>query len=412
LKNIGIIGAGISGLSLAKILNMSPDFNVEILESEEDIGGIAKTKKIDGIPYHLVGGHCFNSKNKEVMDFIFSNVLPEESWHKIERNAKIFFKNNLISYPIEFAIKEIAKFDTEMAYKITKDFLCEQEKEVTNLDEWFRYTFGDSLAEEYFIPYNTKIWNRKPINMSFEWVKDKLPIPNKKDFFESLIAKKIDLMPHSSFYYPKSNDQNSFIEALAKNLCIINNYKVNSIQKIGSKWIVNSDKKYDILISTMPLNELPFLIENIPSIILDEAHKLKYNKVTNMLWKTRAIKNYTWTYYPDKETIFHRHIHIGNFLNPSTNYTITEAIGEHSFNEMLEHGKKFEYLLDPIDYNISNHAYIVYDESYKSATSIIKHYMKKENLFLLGRFGEWEYYNMDICIEKAIELSKIIKGKN
>ena len=36
----------------------------------------------------------------------------------------------------------------------------------------------------------------------------------------------------------------------------------------------------------------------------------------------------------------------------------------------------------------------------------IKNILKKYNIFLLGRFAEWEYYNMDICIEKSLELSK------
>ena len=92
------------------------------------------------------------------MDFIFENVLPKEKFNKIQRNAKIDFKGNLISYPIEYAMKEIAKFDDELALKFTKDFFAAADKNSDNLAEWFRQKFGTSLAEEYFIPYNKKIW--------------------------------------------------------------------------------------------------------------------------------------------------------------------------------------------------------------------------------------------------------------
>ena len=50
---IGIIGAGISGLSLGQLLK--DDFNVEILEKEPFVGGIARPKDVNGISYHTVG---------------------------------------------------------------------------------------------------------------------------------------------------------------------------------------------------------------------------------------------------------------------------------------------------------------------------------------------------------------------
>lgn len=112
----------------------------------------------------------------------------------------------------------------------------------------------------------------------------------------------------------------------------------------------------------MPLNILPSIIKDAPLNIIVQAKKLKYNKVTNVLWKTKPL-NLTWSYYPSEDTIFHRHIHIGNFFNPKQNYTITESMGEHSYEEMIDYGKKFDYLNEPLDYNVSEYAYVVYDRS-------------------------------------------------
>lgn len=67
---IGVLGAGISGLSISKLLQKH--FEVEILEKNEVCGGIARTKDIDGITYHKIVGHCFNTKNKEVLDFVYT----------------------------------------------------------------------------------------------------------------------------------------------------------------------------------------------------------------------------------------------------------------------------------------------------------------------------------------------------
>lgn len=398
---ICIIGAGITGLTAGKLL--SKHHEVTVCEKEPHIGGIARTKSVQGITYHTVGGHCLNSKNNEVMNFIFDEVLPKEQWHSVERNAKINFKNNFISYPIEFSIKEIARFDKELAFNITKDFLASEDKDTDNLAEWFEQKFGKTLAQEYFIPYNKKIWQMEPKNMSHLWVEGKLPLPNKKEFFEALIDNSQDTMPHSTFFYPNTNDQNTFIDALGKDLKICNNFEVISIHKKDKKWIINDQFEYDLIINTMPLNIIPFVIKNVPNIIQEEAKKLKYNKVTNMLWKTKLI-DYTWSYYPSSDTIFHRHIHIGNFFNPKEQYTITESMGAHSYDEMVQYGKKFDYLLEPLDYNVSDHAYVVYDQNYKHSVNIIKDYCDEIGLHTIGRFGEWEYYNMDICMESAMKL--------
>ena len=151
MLKIGILGAGISGMSVAKLLQDS--FDVEVFEKSKVPGGIARTRDVDGISYHLTGGHCFNSKFPEVMDFVFDKVLPKEKWNAISRSAKIQFKGNVINYPIEFAIKEIANFDVDLAQNMVRDFLntSDNSEEINNLEDWFRAKFGNTLAEEYFI---------------------------------------------------------------------------------------------------------------------------------------------------------------------------------------------------------------------------------------------------------------------
>ena len=77
-----VLGAGVTGLSIGRLLDR--DHEVTILEQNSRIGGIAKTRQVDGITYHPIGGHCFNSKYPEIMSFVFS-ILPEKKWHKVSR---------------------------------------------------------------------------------------------------------------------------------------------------------------------------------------------------------------------------------------------------------------------------------------------------------------------------------------
>lgn len=408
---IAVLGGGISGLSFARL--MKAENEVEILEKMSIHGGIARTKTVEGITYHPIGGHCFNSKYSDVLSFVFDEILSKDKWHQIQRNAVIKLKDKEVTYPIEYAIKQIAQFDINLAINITKDFLNTEDTGIyTDLEDWFRKKFGNTLAEAYFLPYNAKIWNRPPSEMSPAWVEGKLPIPDKISFFNGLTTSESDKMPHSSFFYPNTNNQNTFIDALAEGLNINYNYSVKTIafNKDKNTWLINDEREYDLVVSTIPLNILPSLITNAPEEIKEAAKKLKYNKVSTMLWETQET-NRTWTYIPSSSNFFHRYIHIGSFFTPKKNYSITEVIGEKTYEEMVENGLKDPFLIKPMDFNVSEHAYVVFDENYDKATSAIKDYLNKIGLYTLGRFGEWQYYNMDVCIKSSLDLVQLINGQ-
>ena len=405
---VAILGAGISGLSIGKMLKEK--FDVTLFEKKNVPGGIARTRDVDGISYHVTGGHCFNSKHQDVLDFVFNKIMHKDCWHEIYRDAAIRFYGNLINYPIEYSVKEIFNFDKSLAINIVKDFLTAEDNDSQNLENWFRNKFGNTLAEEYFIPYNRKIWNREPSEMSPIWVEGKLPIPDKVSFIEGLLESVDDKMPHSKFYYPNSNNQNTFIENLSSKLKINYGFEITSIKSIlDNKWLLNNEYEFDILINTLPLDLFPSIFDSSPSNILNAATKLNYNKVTTMLWETKETSR-TWTYIPNPDIIFHRYIHIGNFFIPQKNYTITEAVGHISYDDMVANGKKDPFLLKPLDYHVSNHAYVVFDENCFSNRQIILDYFNTLGIHMLGRFAEWEYYNMDICIKKAIDLNNKIQS--
>ena len=401
-----VFGAGVTGLTMGHLLHRTHD--VTILEKESFIGGLARTKQMNGITYHLTGGHCFNSKYEDVMSFVFG-LLPKEKWHLVKRTSAINLGKYEVSYPIEYSVRQIYQNDADLAFAVTKEFLSvSDDGNYSDLEQWFRKKFGNALCDLYFIPYNTKIWGRKPCEMDYKWVQDKLPIPDKVSFFQSLMDYRSDTMPHSRFYYPNTNDQSSLFEALADGLNIVCNEKVSSIKKENNQWVVNNTYMADVLISTLPLNELPNYIKDVPETVLHSTRKLKYNKVSNVLWESIPTEK-TWTYQPLPDSIFHRYIHIGNFFLPQKNYTITECIGEKSFEEMVACGRKDPFLVRPLDYHISDHAYVVFDENRESSVSHIQKYLESIGLYSIGRFGQWEYFNMDVCMKQCLNLYENLK---
>lgn len=412
---ICVIGAGVSGLSVARLLK--DDFEVEILEKDEFVGGIARTRDVNGIAYHLNGGHGFTSYYDDVKDFVFNEVLGKDEWNLYYKQAKILFKNHWIDNPIENSVLQINAFDEDMAFNITQEMFNASYERGENLEEWFINHYGKTLAKEYFIPYNTKIWGIEPRLMDSIWTVDdkqmKLPIPNKKNFYNSIVGTKaIDPMVEASgFRYPKSNNQNTFLEALAKGLGLKLNYQVNSIEKANDKWIINGEKQYDLIINTSPLDMIPRVLKGISSDVKAYFDKLKFNKISNVLCESDEL-DFTWAYIPDKNIGFHRIINIGKFFTPAKNYCIVEKLGEFNVEYFEKEKVKIPKIKSIIDHNITAHAYILFDLNCVKSRKETLAYLNSIGLISHGRFGEWEYYNMDVCIKRSIDLAKAIKSKN
>ncbi|EAH4961237.1 nucleotidyl-sugar pyranose mutase, partial [Campylobacter jejuni] len=74
-------------------------------------------------------------------------------------------------------------------------------------------------------------------------------------------------------------------------------------------------------------------------------------------------------------------------------------------------GQKIPFLKKPLDYNVTEHAYVFFDLNYSKSKQKAIDYLNSIDLISHGRFGEWEYYNMDVCIKRSIDLAKVIKEK-
>ncbi len=411
---IAILGAGVSGLTAARLL-LKGGHEVTVYEKNHTIGGLARTRFTDGYLYDPHGGHILNSKHKVVMDWVFS-IMPKDMWQFTERNAKIFFNGKYISYPFELSLCEL---DTEDAIDCVHDFILAQAgEEPGNFRDWLLWNFGAGIANRYMIPYNEKIWAYPLEQMETQWMRGKMPLPTKKEMIRSMLLKnpRERKMPHSTFYYPLHGGIQSMVDAIAKGINIKTDYDIERIVKSDSGWIINNEMPVDRIISTIPLPELPKIMP-LPDLICRNIQDLKYNSLTTILFSCPET-NITWLYIPSHEYRSHR-VGYQSALTPyacpkGEGCGALEIIGP-QFDVSPEFVKQKSILPEELgfrevlDSEFTKYAYVIHDLNYRENIENIKTYFARDDTFqLLGRWGTWNYKNMDLCMLDAMILVKSI----
>lgn len=411
---IAVLGAGVSGLSAARLL-VDKGHSVIVYEKNHTVGGLARTRFKDGYLYDPHGGHILNSKHKEVMDWVFS-IMPKDRWQFTERKAKIFFNGRYVSYPFELSLCEL---DTEDAVDCIHDFVLAQDgDEPANFKEWLLWNFGKGIASRYMIPYNEKIWAYPLEQMETQWMRGKMPLPTKKEMIRSMLLKdpRERKMPHSTFYYPLHGGIQSMVDTIAVGLDIKTDYSVKKIAKVDGKWSIDEEQGFDLVISTIPLPELPKVM-HLPDSICGYIQGLKYNSLTTVLFNCPPT-DVTWLYVPSHEFRSHR---VG-YQSALTPYACPKGEGCGAL-EII--GPKFDvdvsFAQQPgilpaelgfkrvLDCEFTEYAYVIHDLDYRRNVENIIAYFKADSTFrLLGRWGTWNYKNMDLCMLDAMELVKSV----
>lgn len=408
---VAVLGAGVSGLTAARKLQ-EKGYDVAVYEKCDKAGGLAKTRITNGFVYDPHGGHIFNSKNQEIVDWIFS-LYPKENWQFNVRNAKILFKDRYVSYPFELSLCEL---DSEDAIDCVHDFvLAKMGEKPDNYRDWLVWNFGTSIAEKYMLPYNQKIWAYPLEKMETNWMEGKMPLPSKKEMIASMLLKDPTerKMPHSTFYYPLFGGIQTMVDRMAEGLDLRTGIEIVSVQRRDDKWIVNNEDEFDDVISTIPLPELKKAME-MPEKIQTAISNLKYNSLTTVLCKCPET-DISWLYVPEPQYRMHR-IGYQSALMPhaapaGTGSGAIEIIGERfdvDKDIIFKPGIAPEklQLSEVLDTEFTDYAYVIHDLDYRKNTSIVFEYFKNiDHFFLLGRFSTWNYKNMDMCMQDAFELA-------
>lgn len=402
-----VIGAGISGLSIGRMLNQKGD-SVTIFEKENTPGGLVRCEWVEGVLYHCVGGHVFNSRNQAVLNWFWHQV-DKSAFDLATRHAVVSLADgSRVDYPIE---NHLYQMPEEMRNKVLDDLLQIVQTgypEDTNFADFLRHRFGETLYRGYFAPYNRKIWRRSLADVPLHWLEGKLPMPTVREILAANIGQVKEMnMVHSTFHYPRNGGSQFVADSLARGLDIRYNSPVESLSRCGNKWSICGDE-FDSVIFCGNVKHLPDLLKNT-EIALPGVEKLEYHGTTSVLCEVDA-NPYSWIYMPSEAHESHRIICTGNFAtsnSPAGMSTATiEFSEEMSREEIEEQLQRIPFSPRYITHRYTPCTYPVQNGETRSIIKAAKTALEPFSIYLLGRFAEWEYYNMDAAMAAAMQLAR------
>ena len=421
---IGILGGGISGIALAANLEVP----CEVLEAGPRPGGLCASLEEDGYTFDAAGPHIMFSKNKEVLDRMVEVLGPNV--HTRRRENKIWFKGHLVKYPFENGLSDLPKED---CFECILGYLQNPwTKPPENLQEWAYATFGAGISDKYFLPYNKKIWNVEPAEISLEWVA-RIPKPPMEDVLKSAIGIPTEGYTHQlHFHYPVHGGYEALVRAFRARIQagpVRERCRVLRVTGAPGGWQVETSQgraEYSTLVSTLPVHELARVWDGFPQEGREALAGLRYNGLINVLLGVREDRfdNLTALYVPDEDRLFHRLSFPRAFSEhcvppgrTSVMAEITAFPGDGVWDlddaELLERtisGLAAMDLLDPaaVDYRRVlrfTYGYPIYDRAYYSRVKTLHETVARAGVHLLGRFAQFEYINSDVCVERALGLA-------
>lgn len=460
MKEVIIIGGGISGLSVAwRLINKG--FKVKIIEADDRVGGLAKSIKIDNY-YFDIGPHSFFSEDKEVFESVMSLFKGEESAMPFsKRTVKMWFRNRYVDYPLSaksvlFQMGILSPFLSFLSFAksyIKNIFVKEDKNKPLTIEDWAINNFGKYLFLNFFKPYTEQFWKIPTSELSHRVI----PSSRKMDFAKTLkhllinkyleLSKrepgKLSLVQRDSLpsYYPKKGF-GEIGERIAKkikenNMEIYFNEEVKEIEVNDKKLFTikteNKSFKSDYLISTIPINTIfPKFNPKPESQILNDSSKLEYLSLilVYLITKKKNVINCQYCYYIDRP--YNRISEMNNFSNessPDNENILSVEISCLKGSELWNLSKDEIYELcitsiekdkiikkeDIEDFKVIKvpSVYPIYRKNYEKYLDKTNEYFSKiKNFSSIGRQGQFYYGDIDQMVRLGFDAADKIVNSN
>lgn len=377
---VAIIGAGYSGLTIAKKLKEN-GYDITIFEKNSYVGGMVDTVELFGTNIEKYYRHIFKS-DKDAIELITEMGLENELiWPSTKMgyliNRKIYEWGTPISL---LKFKELNFFEklrfgfNVLHLKLIGDY---KKIEKVTAEKWLKDRIGQKIYSKVWEPLLISKFGSKKDQISMSWLWGKIKLRS------TSTTKDGEQLGYIKGSYQRLTD--AFYKYLInKNVQINLETIVTKVEKDKEQYIIKfkngeleKNEKFDVIISTVDYNNL----NNICGQYMSKDEKEKIEKVkytsarTMMIIANKSFSDFYWLNVGDNDIPFGGIIEHTNFIDKSnykgnhiiyiSNYmTQDNKLYNASKEEMLKEYMKYLTQINN-DFSIQNVVdYFVFDEKY------------------------------------------------
>lgn len=364
--DIVIIGAGLSGATLAERYANKLNKKVLIIEKRDHIGGNC-FDKIDenGLLVSKYGAHTFHTNNEKVWEY----VNQFSSWQPFTYKVVSKVDRKLVPIPVNInTINQIFGLNLQNELE-AKNWLEKNTEKIINpknSEESAISRVGKVLYEKLFKNYTIKQWDTDPSKLDPS-VLNRIPIHT--SFDDRYFTDKYQVVPVGGY--------TKFIEKM------ISNPNIKIVLNTEFDYFKNNNLKFEKLFFTGPIDRF---FEN-------KFEKLQYRSL-RFEFETHEkewYQQYPAVHYPNEEK-FTRIIEYKHFTGQKNNKTVISKEyptweGEPYYPVPTKHNQE------------------IYERYRTEALAL-----EKKNIYFVGRLANYKYFNMDEAIKNALELFEQIEN--
>ncbi len=166
------LGGGPAGLTAGYLLAKQGK-PVIVLESTDQVGGIARTEVRDGYRFDL-GGHRFFTKAREV-DALWHEILSDEFLRR-PRQSRIYWNGKFLEYPLQGmdVIRKLGPVDLTKALLSYLYAAVKPKGREDTFEDWVCNRFGRWLFNQFFKSYTEKVWGVSTSEIRSEWAAQRI----------------------------------------------------------------------------------------------------------------------------------------------------------------------------------------------------------------------------------------------
>ncbi|HEX9671650.1 MAG TPA: FAD-dependent oxidoreductase [Thermoanaerobaculia bacterium] len=432
-----ILGGGLAGMTAAYTFQQAGEDHWQLYEKEERLGGLARSIAAGGYLFDF-GPHILFTIDAE-MEALIRDLLGD-NFHAQEREAYIYhhhsrlytrfpFQAHLHGLPVEVVRDCLVGLVRAVERQARGAF------QPANYEEWMRGFFGDGIAEHLMIPYARKIWTVEPSTMDFSWIGRRVPTPDYVRIIAGALSDEVaQVGATAAFWYPKRGGIEPLPRALGERLRNVHlNRRVERLEVAGQRLVFADGEvvPFARLVYSLPLALLPALCDALPPEVERACAGLRYQGIycVNLGIDRERISDKHWVYFYEEPFPFHRLSFPANFspgtVPPGKSSISTEVafsrerpLDRETAVERTIAALRTAEILTPDDRIELVHteeilpAYVIYDLDHASNVGRIRGWLKEHGIWPVGRFGEWQYFNMDHSMRSGKTAAEEILAKS